>query len=85
MNEQEKVKKTKGQGLQDTCIKMHANKLREYTAVETWVRPSGGPNLANPKSDNFAFHCSSKRMFEDLKSLKIIYNIKEERHQDSGR
>lgn len=78
MNKQEKVKKTTGQDRQDTCIKMHAKELQEHTAVETWVRPSGGPNLANPKSDNFAFHCSSKRMFEDLKSLKMIYNIKKE-------
>ena len=45
-----------------------------HTAVETWDSPSVGPNLANPKSDSLAFHCSSRRMFEDLKSLKMIYN-----------
>ena len=49
--------------------------LYDHTAVETWVNPSEGPNLANPKSDSFAFHCSSRRILEDLKSLKMIYNI----------
>ena len=49
--------------------------LFEHTAVETWVNPSGGPNLASPKSDSFAFHCSSRRMFEDLKSRKIICKV----------
>lgn len=63
---------------------MHAKKLWEHTAVDTWVRPSGGPNLASPKSDNFAFHCSSKRMFEDLKSLKMIYNMEKKiKNRDS--
>ena len=43
------------------------------TALEMWVDPWESPSLANPKFDSLAFHCSSKRMFEDLKS-KIIYD-----------
>lgn len=59
------------------------NILYKHTAVETWVSPSSGPNLANPKSDNLAFHCSSRRMLEDLKSLKMIYRNNGEIHHRS--
>lgn len=61
--------------------------IYKHTAVETWLNPSVGPSLANPKSDNLAFHCSSKSMFEDLKSLKIICatdnNLKKNKTRES--
>ena len=45
--------------------------IKVHTAVETWVRPSVGPCLAKPKSDNLAFQFSSNRMLDVFRSRKM--------------
>lgn len=65
--------------LKNTCTSRIINKIEEiyicrvaHTAVETWLDSSDGPSLANPKSDNFAFQCSSRRMLDVFMSRNII-------------